>query len=179
MEQLCSMYHACKLKFGSITNLTDARYAAAVYADWIGFRLDPSHPRYIDPAKAKEIIDWISGSSLVAELGTLMPDDIQSALEILQIDTVQVGSQLAADAWKAAGYEVILEGTGQADYTLSPDLTDGQHLLDITGYSMDQLKELQNNPPFAIQIIGGDETGPGLRDFADVDEMLAFFELEE
>ncbi|TNE80717.1 MAG: hypothetical protein EP332_06785 [Bacteroidetes bacterium] len=173
------MYHACKLKFGAVTNLTDARYAAAVYADWIGFRLDPSHPRYIDPAKAKEIIDWISGSSLVAELGTLMPDDILSALEVLQIDTVQVSSQAAADAWKLAGYEVILEGVGQADYTLSPESAEGQHLLDITDYSMEQLKDLQAKPPFAIQINGGDETGPGLRDFADIDDMLAFFELEE
>lgn len=173
------MYHACKLKFGAVTNLTDARYAAAVYADWIGFRLDPSHPRYIDPAMAKEIIDWISGSSIVAELGDLLPSDIQAALEVLQIDTVQVSSQDVAEAWKDAGYTVILEGSGQADFTLSSDVSDGNHLLDITGYSLEQLQSLKDNPPFAIQINGGDETGPGLRDFAEVDEMLALFELEE
>ncbi len=173
------MYHASKIKFGAVTNLTDARYAAAVYADWIGFRLDPAHPRYVDPAKAKEIIDWISGSSIVAELGNLLPTDMQAALEVLQIDTVQVSSQDAADAWKTAGYTVILEGVGNADYTLSAETMDGKHLLDITGYSLEELQSLKGNPPFAIQINGGDETGPGLRDFADVDEMLALFELEE
>ncbi|MDX5321816.1 MAG: hypothetical protein LPK45_11795, partial [Bacteroidota bacterium] len=103
------MFHSCRIKFGSVTNLTDARYAAAVYADWVGFCFIPGHVRYIEPLKAKEIIDWLSGPSMVAEIGEMMPESMQSALEVLMIDTVQVTSMEALNAWKAAGFQVIGE----------------------------------------------------------------------
>lgn len=174
------MFHACEIKFGAINNLSDARYAAAAYARWIGFRLDSNHPRYIEPAKAKEIIDWVSGPEVVAEIEDKMPEELQAGLEVLGINWVQVSNEEAAEAWKNAGYSVILESEkGNADFTLSPlENNQPNHIVDITNLDLNAVAKMKANPPFAININGGDESAPGMRDFADVDEMLAIFELD-
>ncbi|MHB1277389.1 MAG: hypothetical protein ACYC1Q_03255 [Bacteroidia bacterium] len=178
------MFHRSRIKFGSITNLTDARYAAAVYADWLGFCFIPGHSRYIEPIKAKEIIDWLSGPKMVAELGSLMPESMMSALEILMIDTVQVKDKVAAKAWKEAGYEVIFEGPATAEIDglrvcLPSESSDPEHeIIDLSSLSIDEIQKHWLDPaPFAIQVIGGDESIPGIRDFAQIDELLEHFEL--
>lgn len=178
------MFHTCRIKFGSVTNLTDARYAAAAYADWVGFCFILEHPRYIDPLKAKEIIDWLSGPIMVAELGERMPDEMMSALEVLMIDTVQVTSEVAATAWESAGFQVIREGISVdnaehlrlclPDYSVFPS----QEIIDVSNLTLEEVKnKWVKNPPHAIQLIGGDESVPGIRDFAQIDEILELFEL--
>lgn len=178
------MFHSCLIKFGSLTNLTDARYAAAVYAHWAGFCFVKGHPRYIEPVKAKEIIEWLSGPIMVAEIGGMMPEDFASAMEILQIDTVQVNDKEAAKAWYNEGYQVIWEGPeaplngtlcvcSPAD-SKSPD----KDIIDLSELSLAEVKKhWAANPPYAIQVIGGDESIPGIRDFAEIDELLELFEL--
>lgn len=178
------MFHRSRIKFGSITNLTDARYAAAVYADWLGFCFIPGHSRYIEPIKAKEIIDWLSGPKMVAELGSLMPDTMMSALEILMIDTVQVNDPAAAKAWIDSGFEVIYEGPETSDFDglrvcLPSDSSDPENeIIDLSSLSIEEIQKHWLDPaPFAIQVIGGDESMPGIRDFAQVDELLELYEL--
>lgn len=178
------MFHRSRIKFGSITNLTDARYAAAVYADWLGFCFIPGHSRYIEPIKAKEIIDWLSGPKMVAEIGPQMPDTMKDALEILMIDTVQVNELFAAKAWKQAGFEVILEGPASPEFEglrvcLPSESTDPeQEIIDLSSLSMEEIQKHWLDPaPFAIQVIGGDESTPGIRDFAQIDELLEHYEL--
>jgi phosphoribosylanthranilate isomerase len=63
------MYPA-KIKLSNITNLSDARYAAAVGIDYIGFCFDTNDANYIPPVKAKEIFEWTSGTIVVAEFGS-------------------------------------------------------------------------------------------------------------
>jgi hypothetical protein len=177
------MFHTCRIKFGSLTNLTDARYAAAVYADWVGFCFIPGHSRYIEPIKAKEIIDWLSGPKMVAELGSLMPDTMMNVLEILLIDTVQVNDPVAATAWKEAGFDVLYEGNSTDPDMLcvclpgeskDPD----KEIIDLSSLSLEEIKKNWLDPaPFAIQVIGGDESTPGIRDFAQIDELLELYEL--
>jgi len=178
------MLHTCRIKFGSVTNLTDARYASAAYADWVGFCFILDHPRYIDPIKAKEIIDWLSGPIMVAELGERMPGEMMSAMEVLMIDTVQVSSKDAATAWEAAGFQVMREGIAvdNAEYLrlCLPDdsVNPAQEIVDLSNLTLDEIRtKWVENPPQAIQLIGGDETVPGIRDFAQIDEILALFEL--
>lgn len=178
------MFHRSRIKFGSVTNLTDARYAAAVYADWLGFCFIPGHSRYIEPIKAKEIIDWLSGPKMVAELGSLKPETMMSALEILMIDTVQVNDPNTAKAWKEAGFDVILEGPVSLEFEglrvcLPSDSSDPEHeIIDLSSLSMEEIQKHWLNPaPFAIQVIGGDESTPGIRDFAQIDELLEQYEL--
>jgi phosphoribosylanthranilate isomerase len=178
------MFHSCLIKFGSLTNLTDARYAAAVYAHWAGFCFVKGHARYIEPVKAKEIIDWLSGPIMVAEIGNMLPEDFASAMEILQIDTVQVNTSEAAKAWYDEGYQVIWEGAEAPVHDLLcltvPELSrhPEKDIVDLSELSLDDVKKRwAANPPYAIQVTGGDETLPGIRDFAEIDELLEVFEL--
>lgn len=176
------MFHRCRIKFGSITNLTDARYAAAAYADWVGFCFVKDNPRYIAPVKAKEIIDWLSGPIMVAEIGSMMPDEVMSALEILMIDTVEVNSIEAANAWKEAGFQVIgnqLEGFDGMNICLPNQSRNPENeIIDLSNLSLEEIEaNWTQNPPAAIQLVGGDETAPGIRDFAQIDDILELYEL--
>lgn len=178
------MFHSCLIKFGSLTNLTDARYAAAVYAHWAGFCFVKGHPRYIEPVKAKEIIEWLSGPVMVAEIGSMLPEEFASAMEILQIDTVQVNTPAAARAWHEAGYQVIWEGNQAPVHGLLCLCAPGESKhpdKDIIDLSRESLAEVKKqwaaHPPYAIQLVGGDESIAGIRDFAEIDELLELFEL--
>ena len=54
-----------KLKICGITRLEDARFCAAAGADYLGFIQHEKSPRYVDPDRAKQIIDWVHGPQAV------------------------------------------------------------------------------------------------------------------
>jgi phosphoribosylanthranilate isomerase len=83
-----------KVKLGNITNLADARYAAAAGVDYMGFCFEPGNENYIAPIKAKEIIDWTSGSLIVAEFGNQLFDEIKDISELLNVDVIEVNNRL-------------------------------------------------------------------------------------
>jgi phosphoribosylanthranilate isomerase len=85
------------IKLGSVTNLSDARFAAAAGVTYIGFCFDPQSTNYIAPLKAKEIIDWISGSSVVAEFGNQSLEEIRDITQLLNVDVIEVNNQLLPD----------------------------------------------------------------------------------
>jgi phosphoribosylanthranilate isomerase len=85
------------IKLGNITNLSDARYAAAADATYIGFCFDPENENYITPLKAKDIIDWVTGSSVVAEFGNQTLEEIRDISELLHVDVIEVNNQLLPD----------------------------------------------------------------------------------
>ena len=70
-----------KIKICGITRLADARYCAAAGADYLGFIQHPESPRYIDPAAAKDIIDWVYGPQAVGVFVNRSADDVNAAVE--------------------------------------------------------------------------------------------------
>lgn len=68
------------VKINSLTNLTDARYGAGMYVDLLGFNLDRTSDKYVNPEQFKEISGWISGVEFVAEFSHEYRPDI---LEVL------------------------------------------------------------------------------------------------
>lgn len=78
------------LKFSSINNLSDARFAAGAWADIVGFNFDPSHPQYIEPQKAKAIMAWLIGPTIVAEFEHQPLAWIQDICTELAINTIQI-----------------------------------------------------------------------------------------
>lgn len=96
------------IKFSCINNLSDARFAAGSWADLVGFNFDPNHPQYIDPNKAKEIIQWLSGVKIVAEFAHQPVSWIQDITQLLNIQTIQIPSDHeASEALKNLGYHLI------------------------------------------------------------------------
>jgi phosphoribosylanthranilate isomerase len=87
------------LKFTSITNLSDARYAAGAWADFAGFCFDPSLPEYLEPQKAKEIAGWINGPLLTGEFGFQPVEWIQDFAKALSLHAVQVPANYKEQTW--------------------------------------------------------------------------------
>lgn len=62
------------VKISNVNNLSDARYAAGMGVDLLGFDLEESSSNYVSPEKFKEITGWISGPRFVAEFNLTHPD---------------------------------------------------------------------------------------------------------
>jgi phosphoribosylanthranilate isomerase len=78
------------VKICGLTNIDDTLDAIDCGADFIGFNFYPDSPRYIDPAKVKEIIKEIPGS--VGKVGVFVNSDAQDVLDIaieLELDYLQ------------------------------------------------------------------------------------------
>ena len=86
------MNYSFVLKFSAIRNLSDARYAAGFWADFIGFNFNPEHPAYIDPAKAKEISGWINGPIVVGEFGHQPIEWISDFIKAIPLQAIQIPS---------------------------------------------------------------------------------------
>ncbi|MCI5081662.1 MAG: hypothetical protein MRY78_08225 [Saprospiraceae bacterium] len=80
-----------KVKASGITNLTDARYFAAWEVEWLGFCLNPQDEHYIAPKDMNAIKEWVDGVTIVGEFDLQSADDIQSGIDLLNLETIQVG----------------------------------------------------------------------------------------
>jgi phosphoribosylanthranilate isomerase len=84
------------VKISSITNLHDARYCAGMGVEMLGFCLNPALPAYISPQKFQEVVGWITGIAIVAELPnaiTELPEGYHA--DYLQIDNLEMTSRFA------------------------------------------------------------------------------------
>ena len=80
-----------KIKASSITNLTDARYFAAWGVHWLGFDFKEGSETNISARDMKAISDWVDGVEIVGEFEIHTSEEIQQAIELLNLDAVQVG----------------------------------------------------------------------------------------
>ncbi len=69
-----------------VENLSDARYAAGMGVDLVGFRLNPHDEHALDPAQFKEISEWISGVKIVGEFGNASPQMVAELLPQFAVD---------------------------------------------------------------------------------------------
>lgn len=79
-----------KLKLGSISNLGDARFAAGVGADWVGFCFELNNPQYINPETASAIMGWLEGPQLVGEFDIQDAEEVNQLAETMKLDAVQI-----------------------------------------------------------------------------------------
>ena len=85
-----------KVKAGSITNLTDARYFAAREVEWLGFPIGTGKGM-IEPIKVKAIVEWVDGVKIVGEFGFGTFTEIKKLSKEIGLDTVQVGMFIPLD----------------------------------------------------------------------------------
>ncbi len=99
-----------KVKASQITNLTDARYFAAMGVDWLGFSLDPTATDHVPPKKMQEMTAWLEGPAIVGEFSMASAQTIRESFEILNLDFVQLGHFHNADTARALhGLPIIKE----------------------------------------------------------------------
>lgn len=79
------------IKICGITDLEDAKMAADLGADMLGFNFYPASPRFIDPAKTKEIIEELGGR--VGTVGVFVNEPVDLVLRTAgeaNVDTIQL-----------------------------------------------------------------------------------------
>jgi hypothetical protein len=79
-----------RVYFHSLQNLTQARYAASVMPDYLGFCFSKQSDTYLPPLSAADIIPWLSGNTLVAQFQYETADEIRSIALSLQINTIEI-----------------------------------------------------------------------------------------
>jgi phosphoribosylanthranilate isomerase len=191
-----------QIKLGGVNNLSDARFAAAVGINYIGFNFYPENPAYIPPIKAKEIIDWTSGSHIVGEFGEQEIEEIQTISELLNIDIIELENNLLPDELGSFELPIIkkmsLKDFNSDMFTQFIQAYEGKvqsfHFYDWEGLFITNpnlagiVKEqvfLELNPaldnwkdvlsrikPFGIHINGESEEKTGIRDFDELNELL-------
>ena len=124
-----------KVKICGLTNLNDARAAIAAGADMLGFNFYRPSPRFIEPQKAREIIE-----ALRAEIENLATTMVGVFVNESSPDSViQIGNQAGIDAVQLHGDESIefcrslkalLDGRAlikvlRVDYGFEPDKAKG------------------------------------------------------
>ena len=79
-----------KLKICGITNLEDARFSSGMMVDYLGFIFYEKSPRYIEPAKAGAIINWIEGPEAVGVFVNQPLDDVNAIAKETGLGIVQL-----------------------------------------------------------------------------------------
>lgn len=79
-----------QIKICGITTLEDARFASGALADYLGFIFYPESPRFVEPAKAGAIINWLSGPQKAGVFVNQPLDDVNSIARQTGIDLVQL-----------------------------------------------------------------------------------------
>jgi phosphoribosylanthranilate isomerase len=196
-------------KINHTKHLTDARFAAAAGVNYLGFCFDNESGSFIPPIKAKEIIDWTSGSHIVAEFGKQSAEDINTIVQLLNIDIVELTSVLDDHTFNQIQVPVILKidvqeynsdsliafcknygSSVQAfhfnhwEALAANDPTiftniEKEYFLQINGDFTNQLTVLEQIKPFGISFEGDSEEKAGVRDFELLSDFLEQLRIEE
>ena len=81
----------CRIKAAAVSNLTDARYFAALGVDYLGFALQPGSQGFVTAEQVEQMQEWIEGPELVAEFSDLPAEEMASLASTLKLHAVQVG----------------------------------------------------------------------------------------
>jgi phosphoribosylanthranilate isomerase len=181
------MLYSTRIKLSRITNLSDARYAAAAGFDFISFCFDEQQERFISPAQAKEMMGWISGPQIVAEFANEPVANINEICAMLEIDMVQLSAQdyemvkdalqpgcIITDGLPEQGGDLIEITSWPNPETLRQCCHNYRVIVDIpSDMSIAEIQQLITDcQPYAISLTAGDEERVGLRDFSSVNDLL-------
>jgi hypothetical protein len=85
-----------QIKFNHIQDLSDARYAASVMADFMGFAVDGPHA--IELGKIQEIIGWCSGPKLCMEASRETNlSKVQALCDVLPVEALECSLEQAQE----------------------------------------------------------------------------------
>jgi phosphoribosylanthranilate isomerase len=85
-----------KVKAGSVSSLSDARYFAGMGVDWLGFDVKTNSPDYVSPELYQSMAGWVTGPKRVIEVGPGNLESINDLINTYRPDLVEVpASQLA------------------------------------------------------------------------------------
>ena len=181
-----------KVKVNAVDNLSDARYCAGMFVDFIGFSLKNVQNEWIDVSKIKEMTNWLAGVTLIGELqGTDWPSNAADyPFDFWEIDDLDVlfeksnqGFSLGfrIDALDVAFENKLSQALEQVKYVridnADTDLIaklEGKHdkvFIHLTSsLILDRIWE--KYPSLQLSIDSGKEVRPGHSDFGSLMDVL-------
>lgn len=112
-----------KVKAGSVSSLSDARYFSGMGVDWLGFDLNPASPHYVSPALYQSIAGWVSGPKRVIELSqNISQEDLTQLVEQYQPDAIEVSINQLDQVKSSTQLPVIVKVDLDATQNLSSSL---------------------------------------------------------
>ena len=90
-----------------VDNLSDARYAAGMAVDLVGFKLDPKDNTSLNLEKFKEIAEWISGVKMVGEFGDSNADETKELLKQYVVDYLLISDESKIHQFSMLGVPLI------------------------------------------------------------------------
>lgn len=148
------------IAFLSVNNLTVARYAAAMMADYVGFCFDSSSDKYITVVKAKEIMGWLSGVKFIGEFYTKPADEITAIALELNLDKVMLYGEYSNLDMDTIPFEII-----------STNLSDNAEL----HFSEEKIID-KDGKIFALPFYSPNEDETGMIDFGEITDQLNLLE---
>lgn len=160
-----------KLKFNRIQDLSDARYAAAAMAEWIGFRVGE-----ISLAQVQEIIGWCAGPKLTLELHqTELLGTVISWCNILPVDAIECNEH-DLDFWQSHLQNRDYEWIVNRD-TLSTVLDHNNTVIHCVNPSVTSATDIKNQAFDAISLNCEKETVVGMKNYDLWNDLLETLEI--
>ncbi len=97
------------VKVSNVNNLSDARYCAGMYVNWMGFNLEDHSPNYVSPQKFKEITGWLSGPEYVGEFDNAHPDTILQTVTEYDIHIIQIREEAHLQMLLNTDFKLVLK----------------------------------------------------------------------
>lgn len=193
-----TMALATFVKLSNVTNLSDARYAAGMGVNIVGFPIHLEEETQFGPQQFQDIVGWLAGVKTCGEFFGGSAEQIASIYANLKLDLAEVHDpvmalELAAlkipyifnlDRVGAVSDRAVMEAVKQAELVivseqvaaLSADRQKNKELVRVLDPG--QLDALDLSEVAGIAIDGGEEERPGTKDMTPLQNILERLETE-
>ena len=191
-----------KLLINGITHLTDARYFAAIGAEWLTFIIDYHNEKgCIRSSVALELKNWISGPRIVLELNHINRVEWGETCKLIGPDALIINHindfSLAAQHCNSILYRhqsieafITMDHNkmkGFSQHLIPLELIEIQQLIDSDNYAIFQhctilqlnrmqdyieLESKTKTKPFGIALSGTMQLDTGMQDYSQWDELM-------
>ena len=176
-----------KVLVTGISNLSEARYCAGMFVDYLCFELNKTHEDYISLEKVLEIKNWLSGLKVGGRVAEWPSDMNEEAWQKLGLDFLIIAdagltakakekvSELffevtsANDSEKTEAFEHILLNSPELPQTSEghPSIFAGNNI------ALSELDDILENENFqGIALKGSLEISPGVSNYDDLMDVL-------
>ncbi len=197
----------CVVKVGGITNLSDARYAAGMGVEMLGFNVQEDNESYVSVATYQEITSWISGSDFVVEISECSLQKLQSILEKYPCHALEIADEhllatLIQNAefsenlpvkllWKVKNKDFFSQNAelwrkwihyflfSKTDVNFCQKFAEKYPILLEGDFSANEVERILSETAIrGFSLKGSAEIAPGLKDFDHLAEVLEILEIE-
>lgn len=93
---------------GNLTNLTDARYAAGMGVEYLGFVVNETLPQFVEPTLYKNMAEWLAGVKLIGQVGAASAEEVNAMLTQYALHGIATSNPETAAYASEHGLEVFL-----------------------------------------------------------------------